>query len=295
MGQFRFYVEKYLSALHIPSNIGWIDIVEILIISFLVYKIIVWIKNTKAWSLLKGMLVIMFMVSIAAIFNMTTILWIAQNVFGIAVTALVVIMQPELRRALEQLGSKNIIGSVIKIDTRNTTGRFNDNTMNEIIRASFEMGKARTGALIVIEQNISLAEYERTGITIDALESSQLLINIFEHNTPLHDGAVIVRGDRVVSATCYLPLSDNMQLSKELGTRHRAGVGISEATDSLTIIISEETGKVSVAYQGKLERNLDMDELRKRLVMIQNKSEEEKEKKYKHKKGRKSIEEKNNE
>ncbi len=295
MGQFRFYVEKYLSALHIPSNIGWIDIVEILIISFLVYKIIVWIKNTKAWSLLKGMLVIMFMVSIAAIFNMTTILWIAQNVFGIAVTALVVIMQPELRRALEQLGSKNIIGSVIKIDTRNTTGRFNDNTMNEIIRASFEMGKARTGALIVIEQNISLAEYERTGITIDALVSSQLLINIFEHNTPLHDGAVIVRGDRVVSATCYLPLSDNMQLSKELGTRHRAGVGISEATDSLTIIISEETGKVSVAYQGKLERNLDMDELRKRLVMIQNKSEEEKEKKYKHKKGRKSIEEKNNE
>lgn len=295
MGQFRFYVEKYLSALHIPSNIGWIDIVEILIISFLVYKIIVWIKNTKAWSLLKGMLVIMLMVSIAAIFNMTTILWIAQNVFGIAVTALVVIMQPELRRALEQLGSKNIIGSVIKIDTRNTTGRFNDNTMNEIIRASFEMGKARTGALIVIEQNISLAEYERTGITIDALVSSQLLINIFEHNTPLHDGAVIVRGDRVVSATCYLPLSDNMQLSKELGTRHRAGVGISEATDSLTIIISEETGKVSVAYQGKLERNLDMDELRKRLVMIQNKSEEEKEKKYKHKKGRKSIEEKNNE
>jgi len=289
MGQFRFYVEKYLSALHIPSNIGWIDIVEILIISFLVYKIIVWIKNTKAWSLLKGMLVIMFMVSIAAIFNMTTILWIAQNVFGIAVTALVVIMQPELRRALEQLGSKNIIGSVIKIDTRNTTGRFNDNTMNEIIRASFEMGKARTGALIVIEQNISLAEYERTGITIDALVSSQLLINIFEHNTPLHDGAVIVRGDRVVSATCYLPLSDNMQLSKELGTRHRAGVGISEATDSLTIIISEETGKVSVAYQGKLERNLDMDELRKRLVMIQNKSEEEKEKKYKHKKGRKEI------
>lgn len=293
MEQFRFYVEKYLSALHIPSNIGWIDIAEILIISFLVYKIIVWIKNTKAWSLLKGMLVIMLMVLIAAIFNMTTILWIAQNAFGIAVTALVVIMQPELRRALEQLGSKNILGSVIKMDARNSSGRFNDNTMNEIIRASFEMGKARTGGLIVIEQNISLAEYERTGIAIDALVSSQLLINIFEHNTPLHDGAVIVRGNRVVSATCYLPLSDSTQLSKELGTRHRAGVGISEATDSLTIIISEETGKVSVAYEGKLERNLSMDEVRKRLVMIQNKSEDEK--KYKHKKGRKSIEEKNNE
>lgn len=291
MEQFRFYVEKYFSALHIPSSITWVDIVEILVISFLVYQIIVWIKNTKAWSLLKGMLVIMFVVLIAAIFNMTTILWIAQNAFGLAVTAIVVIMQPELRRALEQLGSKNIFSSVIKIDTKTGEGRFNDRTMNEIVRACFEMGKVRTGALIVIEQNNTLEEYERTGIVVDALVSSQLLINIFEHNTPLHDGAVIVRGNRITSATCYLPLSDSTSLSKELGTRHRAGVGISEATDSLTIIVSEQTGKVSVAYMGQLYRGLTPEEVKEKIGMIQNKTTEE-DKKHKKRKGKKGNEEK---
>ena len=137
-------------------------------------------------------------------------------------------------------------------------GRFSDKTRNEIIKACYEMGKVRTGALIVIEQNTTLAEYERTGIEVDGIVTSQLLINIFEHNTPLHDGAVIIRGNRVTWATCYLPLSDNMELSKELGTRHRAGVGISECTDSLTIIVSEETGRVSVAYGGKLTRGMWM-------------------------------------
>lgn len=275
MEQLKFYVDKYLSALHIPSSISWTDIVEIFIISFLVYQIIVWIKNTKAWSLLKGMLVIMFFLLLAAVFNMTTILWIANNGFGIAVTAIVVVMQPELRRALEQLGNKNFISSVLKIDTRSATGRFTDKTVNEIVKACVEMASVRTGALIVVEQTISLAEYERTGIEVDGLVSSQLLINIFEHNTPLHDGAAIIRGDRVTSATCYLPLSDNRGLGKELGTRHRAGVGISEATDSLTIIISEETGKISVAYMGELSRGLDADELRVRLAQIQNKSEDD--------------------
>ena len=141
------------------------------------------------------------------------------------------------------------------------------------------MGKAKTGALIVIEQNQPLTEYERTGIDVDGVVSSQLLINIFEHNTPLHDGAVIIRGNRITSATCYLPLSDNLYLSKELGTRHRAGVGISENTDSLTIIVSEETGKISVAYKGNLERSLNADRLRERLVMLQNKPVEDKKRK----------------
>ena len=137
------------------------------------------------------------------------------------------------------------------------------------------MGKVRTGALIVIEQKVSLRDYERTGIDVDGIVTSQLLINIFEHNTPLHDGAVIIQGNRVVSATCYLPLSDNLGLSKELGTRHRAGVGISEITDSLTIIVSEETGKISVAYEGELERNLDADSLRDRMHKILNNPVEE--------------------
>lgn len=144
--------------------------------------------------------------------------------------------------------------------------------MNELIKAAFEMSKNKTGALIVIEQNVALGDYERTGIPIDAVVSSQLLVNIFEHNTPLHDGAVIMRNNRIVAATCYLPLSDSLEINKELGTRHRAGIGISEVSDSMTIIVSEETGDVSVAVGGELFRGLDADNLRKKLSYIQNKS-----------------------
>ena len=259
------------------SGIRWTDIVEIIILSFLIYHILVWIKNTKSWSLLKGILVIAVFILFAAYFEMNTILWIVNNLFSVAVTAVVVILQPELRRAVEELGRKNIISSIIPITVGRGPegGRFSDKTINEIVKACVEMGRARTGALIVMEKDESLTDYERTGIEIDGVVTSQLLINIFEHNTPLHDGAVIVRGDRVTSATCYLPLSDNMRLSKELGTRHRAGVGISEVTDSLTIIVSEETGKISVAYGGDLERNVDAERLRARLSDLQNKSEED--------------------
>ena len=259
------------------SGIRWTDIVEIIILSFLIYHILVWIKNTKAWSLLKGILVIAVFILFAAYFEMNTILWIVNNLFSVAVTAVVVILQPELRRAVEELGRKNIISSIIPITVGRGPegGRFSDKTINEIVKACVEMGRARTGALIVMEKDESLTDYERTGIEIDGVVTSQLLIKIFEHNTPLHDGAVIVRGDRVTSATCYLPLSDNMRLSKELGTRHRAGVGISEVTDSLTIIVSEETGKISVAYGGNLERNVDAERLRARLSDLQNKSEED--------------------
>ncbi|MCI8614708.1 TIGR00159 family protein [Parablautia intestinalis] len=268
------FIQTYLSRV---SGVRWTDIVEIIIISFLIYSILVWIKNTRAWSLLKGILVIAVFILIAAYFEMNTILWIVQNVFGVAVTAIVVILQPELRKAVEELGRKNIISSIVPFELGKNLieGRFSDKTINEIARACVEMGKVKTGALIVVEQNQSLAEYERTGIDVDGIVTSQLLINIFEHNTPLHDGAVIVRGNRITSATCYLPLSDNMGLSKELGTRHRAGVGISEATDSLTIIVSEETGKISVAYEGEIERNLSGDALKEKLRTIQNKPEVE--------------------
>lgn len=274
--KFTTFSERYLTWLSMPS-IMWTDIVEIIIISFLVYHVLVWIKNTKAWSLMKGVIVILVFVLLAAIFSMTTILWIAKNIFSVAIMAMVVVFQPELRKALEQLGRKNVLASLFQFDSMRVSGElFSDKTINEIIRASFEMGRAKTGALIVIEQNDPLIDYERTGIILDSVVSSQLLINIFEHNTPLHDGAVVIRENRIVSATCYLPLSDNMELSKELGTRHRAGVGISEATDSLTIIVSEETGRVSVALGGELFRNVDADFLRIKLQLIQNKVVEEK-------------------
>ena len=255
-------------------NIRWEDIVEVLIISFLLYQIMAWAKHTKVWLLMKGIIIILVFILLAIFFKMHTIVWIVQNVLGLAVTAVIVILQPELRHALEELGRKNFISNFVTFE-KPTDERFSDKTVNHLVKASFEMGKVKTGALMVIEQNVLLTEYERTGIEVDGLISSQLLINIFEHNTQLHDGAVIIRGDRVVSATCYLPLSDNMGISKELGTRHRAAVGISEVTDALTIIVSEETGNVSVTYEGQLYRNLDANGLRERLGMIQNKEVEE--------------------
>lgn len=253
------------------------DILEILIIACLVYYILAWMKTTRAWQLLKGLIVICMVLLLAFIMDMSTILWLAQNLLSFAVIAIVVVMQPELRHALEELGKKNFLPSGVFSDaSKREQEHFSEKTINEIVKASFEMGRAKTGALIVIEQNESLRDYERTGIEVDGIVTSQLLINIFEHNTPLHDGAVIVRGNRITSATCYLPLSDNLGLSKELGTRHRAGVGVSEATDSLTIIVSEETGKVSVAYEGRLERGLSADDLKARLQQILNRKEEEK-------------------
>ena len=263
MQQLNTLIETYLKKMHMPTTIHATDVVEIIILTFLCYYILAWIKNTKAWALLKGVIVIAIFIMLAAFFQMNTIVWIVTNVFGIAATAIVVVLQPELRKALEELGQKNFFSTLVSFDSGKAEGGlFSDRTINEIVKACVEMGKVKTGALIVIEQHQSLKEFERTGIDVDGIVSSQLLINIFEHNTPLHDGAVIVRGNRVISATCYLPLSDNMALSKDLGTRHRAGVGISEVTDSLTVIVSEETGKISVAYNGGLERGLDADRLK---------------------------------
>lgn len=279
MQQLNIFAETQLSKLHMPT-IHWTDVLEIIIITFLLYHIFLWIKNTKAWALLKGVVVIGVFILIAAVFRMNTILWIVKNIFSIAAIAIVIVLQPELRKALEELGRKNLFSSILAFDSGKLEGgRFSDRTINEIVKACFDMGKVKTGALIVIEQEQSLSEYERTGIDVDGIVSSQLLINIFEHNTPLHDGAVIVRGNRVTSATCYLPLSDNMALSKDLGTRHRAGVGISEVSDSLTVIVSEETGKISVAYEGKLERGLDAERLKARLSEIQDKPGDEKKRK----------------
>lgn len=267
---------KYLTNIHFP-DLMWTDIIEILLISVLIYNILVWFKNTKAWTLLKGLLVILAIVIIASVFNMSTILWITRNIFSVAVTALIVVFQPELRRALESLGRRNVFSNIFQFEASKIADElFSDETCDAIVQASYAMGRAKTGALIVIENIDSLVEYERTGIAIDSVVSPQLLVNIFEHNTPLHDGAVLVRGNRIVAATCYLPLSDNRDLSKELGTRHRAAVGISEVTDSLTVIVSEETGRVSVAMNGELFRDVDAAELKAKLELLQNKKYEEK-------------------
>ena len=256
-------------------NITKTDVAEIIILSFIIYQIMNWIKSTRAWNLLKGFSVVLVLLAVAAFFHMSTILWIAENFFSLGITAVIIVFQPELRRALEQLGEKNILTSIVPFDSsRKEEEGMTDRTVSELIRACFEMGKARTGALIVMELSVSLQEYDRTGISVDALVSSQLLLNIFEKNTPLHDGAVILAGNRIRSATCYLLLSDNMKLSKALGTRHRAAVGISEVSDSITIIVSEETGSVSLAKGGRLLRNLNQEQLKEQLQSLQAKPEE---------------------
>ena len=239
-------ISDYFTWLTLPA-FKLTDVLEILILAFIIYNIIKWIKYTRAWTLFKGLLVLLVFSMFAAIMQFDVILWIIRNTLSVGIIALVIIFQPELRRALEDLGRRNLFPKFISLSESDDNNRFSDRTIEELIKASFELARNKTGALVVIEKNSSLIEYEKSGIPVDALVSSQLLINIFEHNTPLHDGAVIMKGDRIVSATCYLPLSANMSLSKELGTRHRAAVGVSEVTDSLTIVVSEETGKVSLA------------------------------------------------
>ena len=269
MGQkLQNFFEIYFKELYFPK-IQVTDVVEIIIIAFLVYQLMVWIKHTKAWMLLRGIIVLLVFILLAAIFKMHTILWIATNSISVLATAAVVVFQPELRRALERLGQKDFWIAVVPFERSKESGRFDDKTIDALVTACYEMGKVKTG-------EIMLTEYQNTGIELDCLVSSQVLINIFEHNTPLHDGAVIVRGNRIVSATCYLPLSDNMGLSKELGTRHRAAVGMSEVSDALVITVSEETGYVSIAMGGHLTRNVKPEFLREKLVHVQNKSLEEK-------------------
>lgn len=257
-----------------PTNVEIMDFVQILLIAFFVYHLMLWIKNTRAYTLLKGIVLVIVFLLVARIFEMHTILWIFKNLSMVAVTGMIVIFQPELRKALEQLGEKKVISTIIPFDGgKEGEAVISDHTINELIRATYDMAEVKTGALIVIEKNILLSEYEKTGIILDSEISSQLLINIFEHNTPLHDGAVMIRNDRLVAATCYLPLSENMDLNKNLGTRHRAGVGISEVSDALTIVVSEETGKVSYTLKGAIHTNVPPSELREQLHSIQKKTE----------------------
>lgn len=283
------FFRDYVAWLTIPE-FTIIDILEIAIIAFVFYHIIIWIKDTRAWMLLKGMMILGVMFFAALILEMNVVLWVFQNAMVVGIMALVVIFQPELRNVLEQLGRKNILSSLSFDNQKTKNERYSAKSIQEIVKAVYEMAKVKTGALIVVERNIQCREYERTGIGVDAKISSQLLINIFEHNTPLHDGAVLVRDNRIVAATCYLPLSNNLAVSKELGTRHRAGLGISEVSDSLTIIVSEETGYVSLACDGKLYRKIDADTLQLRLEEAAKRVSEEK--KLKWWKGRKKNEKK---
>lgn len=269
------YLKDYLTIL--ANDITFVGILEIIIIAFIVYQLMRWIKNTRAWSSLKGLVVLIVFMLIARILKMNTILWLAEKTYSVGIIALVIIFQPELRKALEQIGQNKVLKSF----PLGESSKYGDNALelkdiDEIVSACSAMSRAKTGALIVLEKETPLNEFIQTGINIDGVVSSALLLNIFEHNTPLHDGAVIMRGKRVVSATCYLPLSDSLGISKELGTRHRAALGMSETTDSVTIVVSEETGDISLAHNGRLLRGVSAAQLREKLIELTEIAEESK-------------------
>lgn len=239
------------------------SLVDISIVSYLTFKIIQLVKETRAWQLVKGIVVILVMTWVSDILNLRTLTYILNKTIELAGFALVVVFQPELRRGLEQIGRSNF-KDFFKFDENddviNTTF-----TIEEIIKAATELSRTQTGALIVVERETKLGEIINTGTRLDSSVSAELIINIFTPNTPLHDGALILRDNKLKSAACFLPLTDNPNLSRELGTRHRAALGITEVSDCIAVVVSEETGKISYALNGGLSRNLTPDILRKAL------------------------------
>lgn len=250
-------------------DVGIVDVIEVIIIAFFIYQILKWIKNTRAWMLLRGLLVVAIFFVLAALFQMSTILWLGERLFSVAVIALLVVFQPELRYALEHIGRGNFFAKALTPIIGRGEIRFSDRTLNDIVNSCQDMSEVKTGALIVIENKVGLEEYVRTGITLDSVVSRQLINNIFEKNTPLHDGAIIIRGDRIEAATCYLPLSSSFYINKDLGTRHRSALGLSEVSDALVIVVSEETGSISYATGSKLSYNVGPESLREALKAVQ--------------------------
>jgi diadenylate cyclase len=246
-----------------PVNVI-VNILDVLFVWFVIYKLITLIKGTKAVQLLKGIFVIIIARVVTDFLGMDTLGWLLENVINIGFFAIIVIFQPEIRRALEQIGRGKLFGRSSSMQEEEEKTRL----IGAMTKSVSYMAKRRIGALISIERETGLTDYIETGIPLNANISSELMINIFIPNTPLHDGAVIVQKNKVASAACYLPLSESPFISKELGTRHRAAIGLSEVTDAITIVVSEETGAVSLTSNGDLHRNLSMEEFESHLKRL---------------------------
>jgi len=246
------------------SNMRIRDVIDIIIVAVVFYKVFTLIRETRAEQLIKGIFAIFVFEKISGEgwLELYTINWILKNTMTVGVIAILIVFQPELRRGLEYIGrSRFFTKSFLEIK-----GESLSKTVDEIVEACASLSRQRIGALIVLERETGLNEVAETGTIINGLVSSNLLINIFIPNTPLHDGAVIIKEDKIKAAACFLPLTDNMNVSKELGTRHRAALGISERSDSLSIVVSEETGSISIAEKGTLARHLDIKTLRQILI-----------------------------
>lgn len=272
---FQFFNEIRFK-LNIPK-IYFVDVVQIIILAIIIYECIIFIKNTQAWTLFKGIIILIVISLVIKLFNFNVLFWIISHSLTILIFTAIVIFQSEIRTALDKLGRKKIT-KLFFSKAEQISSLYSEQSVTEIVDACYEMAQDKTGALIAIEKDVKLNDFEKTGIKIDAMISKQLIVNAFEHNTPLHDGAMIIRDNRIVAATCYFPLSKNLNINKNLGTRHRAAIGVTEVTDCMCIIISEETGSVNVAIQGVLQEDIEKDKLRnlletqRRIYMIESRN-----------------------
>lgn len=239
------------------------DIIDILLISFVVYKVSIWLKGTKAVNLFKGILLVVAIAGVALVLELTTVWWLITNLFGIGITALLIIFQPELRKMLEELGRGNFLSKILNKEDNKELEK--SSYMETIVETVIKLSKNKTGALIIIEGNDSLKPIVETGIILEAKISSELLENIFYTNAPMHDGAVVIKEGLILAASCILPLS-SAGVSSDLGTRHRAGLGVSEEYDSISIISSEETGKISLCVNGHLLKAVTEEMFREKLL-----------------------------
>ncbi|MCL2404229.1 MAG: diadenylate cyclase CdaA [Defluviitaleaceae bacterium] len=264
---FYAFLDGLIDASNIPvltiPTFGPAQVLDIVIIAGILYLILRWIKRTHAWVLIRGIVIMLVLWFVAVVFDLVTLGWLLQHTFTVGLIALVVIFQPELRKVLEQMGRGQYLAS-FKIES-DQKAYVNEETISEIIKAAKVMSEAETGALIIFEQGVDLGEQERTGMPLDAQVSSQLLLTIFEKNTPLHDGAIIIRNNRVAAAKCILPLTAE-SLDSALGTRHRAAVGMSEVSDARVLVVSEETGTISIAIDGQLIRDVSESQMRELLL-----------------------------
>ena len=257
----RTVLDSFFSAFNQFRTISFIDIIDILIVAYIIYRIMKLLKDTSAERLIKGIIIRVGIMLLASMLHLTMISWLLQQALNVGLFAIVVVFQPELRRLLEQIGKGNFSRLIVPADAPDEV----ESMITATVSACADMSRTKTGALIVFERRERLGEIISTGTMVDAAPSAELIKNIFFKNSPLHDGAMIVRAGRVCAAGCVLPLSGNQSLSRDLGTRHRAAVGMSESADSVLVVVSEETGSISVAIGGMLKRHLSPDMLRKLL------------------------------
>ena len=246
---------------HMP-NFNLVHVLDVAIVAFLLYLVLKWIRRTQAWVLLRGIVIILIIAVLAQVLDLLTVQWIVGNAISMGLLVVVILFQPELRKALEQIGRGQYFIN-LKTEAEERI-HISAHTVDEIIKATRAMSKTKTGALIVLEQDVDLSEHERSGVPLDAQVSAQILTNIFERNTPLHDGAVLIRDNRISTATCILPLSSG-DIDSDLGTRHRAAIGVSEVSDARVVVVSEETGTISLVMDGKITRNVPEGKMREML------------------------------